>query len=86
MILMMTVEPGFGGQSFMRELLPKLEQLRAYIDRYQPDCYLEVDGGINENTALEVRRSGANVLVAGSSYFGAPDRAAFVQALKREMP
>ena len=85
MILMMTVEPGFGGQSFMRELLPKLAALRGYIERYQPGCYLEVDGGINEQTALEVRKSGANVLVAGSSYFGAPDRPAFVAALKREM-
>ena len=85
MILMMTVEPGFGGQRFMYDLLPKLEAIRGYIDRYQPGCYLEVDGGVNVLTAPLCRQSGANVLVTGSSYFQAPDRAAYVRTLKQEI-
>lgn len=82
LILMMTVEPGFGGQSFMEHLMPKLRQLRTYIDAQNPDCELEVDGGINEKTAMTCRKNGANVLVAGSAYFKAADPAAFVRALK----
>ena len=79
---MMTVEPGFGGQSFMEHLMPKLRQLRAYIDAQNPACELEVDGGVNEKTAMICRENGANVLVAGSAYFKAADPAAFVRALK----
>ncbi len=82
LILMMTVEPGFGGQSFMEHLMPKLRQLRAYIDAQNPACELEVDGGVNEKTAMICRENGANVLVAGSAYFKAADPAAFVRALK----
>ena len=79
---MMTVEPGFGGQAFMEHLMPKLRQLRAYIDEQNPDCELEVDGGVNEQTAQICRANGANVLVAGSAYFKAANPAAFVAALK----
>ena len=82
LILMMTVEPGFGGQVFMEHLMPKLRQLRAYIDAQNPACELEVDGGVNEKTAMICRENGANVLVAGSAYFKAADPAAFVRALK----
>ena len=82
LILMMTVEPGFGGQAFMEHLMPKLRQLRSYIDEQNPDCELEVDGGVNEQTAQICRANGANVLVAGSAYFKAADPAAFVAALK----
>ena len=82
LILMMTVEPGFGGQAFMEHLMPKLRQLRAYINEQNPDCELEVDGGVNEQTAQICRANGANVLVAGSAYFKAADPAAFVAALK----
>ncbi len=82
LILMMTVEPGFGGQTFMEHLMPKLRQLRAYIDAQNPACELEVDGGVNEKTAMICRENGANVLVAGSAYFKAADPAAFVRALK----
>ena len=82
MILVMTVEPGFGGQAFMDHLMPKLRQLRSYIDEQNPDCELEVDGGVNEQTAQICRANGANVLVAGSAYFKAPDKAAFVKALQ----
>ena len=82
LVLMMTVEPGFGGQAFMEHLMPKLRQLRSYIDEQNPDCELEVDGGVNEQTAQICRANGANVLVAGSAYFKAADPAAFVAALK----
>ena len=82
LVLMMTVEPGFGGQAFMDHLMPKLRQLRSYIDEQNPDCELEVDGGVNEQTAQICRANGANVLVAGSAYFKAADPAAFVAALK----
>ena len=82
LILVMTVEPGFGGQSFMADVMPKLQTVRALIDARQPECELEVDGGINEQTAKVCSAAGANVLVAGSAYFKAPDKAAFVRALK----
>ena len=83
LILVMTVEPGFGGQSFMDDMMPKLKQIRAYIDDQNPACELEVDGGVNEKTAMICRENGANVLVAGSAYFKAPDPAKFVDAVKR---
>ena len=83
MVLVMTVEPGFGGQSFMDDMMPKLQKIREYIDAQNPDCELEVDGGVNEETAMICRANGANVLVAGSAYFKAPDPAKFVDAVKR---
>ena len=82
LILVMTVEPGFGGQSFMADLMPKLQAVRAYIDEKNPGCELEVDGGVNPETAKVCVAHGANVLVAGSAYFKAADRAAFVCSLK----
>ena len=82
MVLVMTVEPGFGGQSFMRDMLPKLRGVRALIDQYKPGCELEVDGGIAAATAPLVVDSGATVLVAGSSVFGKPDRAAAINELR----
>lgn len=82
MVLVMTVEPGFGGQSFMTHQLDTIRQCRAIIDRYNPRCLLEVDGGINLKTAPLVKEAGANVLVAGSAVYGAEDRAAAIQALR----
>lgn len=84
LILVMTVEPGFGGQSFMEDMMPKLKTIRGYIDEKNPDCELEVDGGVNLKTAEICKANGANVLVAGSAYFGAEDRAAFTAAIKAE--
>lgn len=83
LILVMTVEPGFGGQSFMGDMMPKLKQIRSYIDAQNPACELEVDGGVNETTAMICRENGANVLVAGSAYFKAEDPAKFVAAVKK---
>ena len=82
LILVMTVEPGFGGQAFMADMLPKLEAIRGYIERYCPGCDLEVDGGIDPATAPLAVGAGANVLVAGSAVFGKPDPAAAVEALR----
>ena len=69
--LCMTVNPGFGGQSFIHETLPKIERLRSMIHLHGATCDLEVDGGIAPDTARDVVRAGANVLVAGSAIYGA---------------
>ena len=82
MVLVMTGEPGFGGQSFMADMMPKVRAIRAYIDEKNPGCELEVDGGVNAQTAKVCTAAGANVLVAGSAFFKAEDKAAFVQAVK----
>ena len=82
MILVMTVEPGFGGQAFMESQLDTIRQVRTFIDRYNPACELEVDGGINAKTAPLVAQAGANVLVAGSAVYGKEDVAAAIAALR----
>ena len=82
MILVMTVEPGFGGQKFMADMMPKLRTIREWIDRRNPGCELEVDGGVNVETARLCVEAGANVLVAGSAWFKAQDPAAFAAAIK----
>ena len=82
LVLVMTVEPGFGGQRFMTEQLDKLRALRQMIDSEGLCCQLEVDGGIDPDTAPLVREAGATVLVAGSAVFGKADRAAAIQALR----
>ena len=83
LILVMTVEPGFGGQSFMADMMPKVEKIRAYINEKNPACDLEVDGGVNEQTAEVCKAAGANVLVAGSAYFKAADKAAFARSIQK---
>ena len=82
LILVMTVEPGFGGQKFMAEQLDKLRVLRQMIDREGLCCQLEVDGGIDPGTAPLAIEAGATVLVAGSAVFGKADRAAAILALR----
>ena len=84
LILVMTVNPGFGGQSFIRSQLPKIQNIRAMIQKTGRDIMLEVDGGINKDTAREVIVAGANVLVAGSAVFtgGAATYAANIAALR----
>ena len=82
LILIMTVEPGFGGQSFMADMMPKLEQLKEWLADVNPDCLLEVDGGVDANTHTVCKEAGAEVLVAGSAYFKAADRAAFVKLVQ----
>ena len=82
MVLVMTVEPGYGGQKFMADMLPKIKELRAEIERRGLDIDIEVDGGINAETAKLTVEAGANVLVAGSSVFKAQDRKAAIDALR----
>ena len=82
LILIMTVEPGFGGQKFMADMMPKLEQLREWLDDVNPDCLLEVDGGVDEATCRICKESGADVLVAGSAYFKAVDKKSFVKVIQ----
>lgn len=84
LVLVMTVEPGFGGQSFMDGMMPKLRAIRGFIDEGGYDCELEVDGGVNTATAKICTQNGANVLVAGSAYFKAEDKTAFVRSVKAE--
>ena len=83
LVLVMTVEPGFGGQKFMEHMMPKLKQLRAMLDEVNPGCHLEVDGGVDLNTAEICKANGANVLVAGSAFYGAADRPAFVAQIEK---
>ena len=84
MVLVMTVEPGFGGQSFMADQLPKIRRIREMIEFANPSCELEVDGGVAPDTAPLVIEAGANVLVAGSAVFGKPDRAAIIETLRNK--
>ncbi|MBQ1459900.1 MAG: ribulose-phosphate 3-epimerase [Oscillospiraceae bacterium] len=81
-ILVMTVEPGFGGQKFMADMMPKVAQIRQYIDAMNPGCELEVDGGVDPTTARICVASGANVLVAGSAVYKAADIPARIQELR----
>ena len=78
----MTVEPGFGGQSFMADQMEKLRTLRRLLDERNAACELEVDGGINAETAPIAIEAGAQVLVAGSAVFNKPDRRAAIAALR----
>ena len=73
LVLVMTVNPGFGGQSFIRSSVSKIQKVRQMIDRLRPGCELEVDGGIDADTAPLVVMAGATVLVAGSSIYHAAD-------------
>jgi ribulose-phosphate 3-epimerase len=81
-VLVMTVNPGFGGQKFIESTLPKIETLRRWIDERELDVDLEVDGGVGPETIARAARAGANAFVAGTAVFGAPDRAAAIAALR----
>jgi ribulose-phosphate 3-epimerase len=72
LVLVMTVNPGFGGQQFLSDMLPKIRRVRRMIDEARLDCELEVDGGIEPHTVYQVVEAGARVLVAGSAVFRAP--------------
>ena len=82
MVLVMTVEPGFGGQSFMHETMPKLKQIREKCKAENLDIYLQVDGGIAEKTVSVAAENGADVFVAGSAVFGSEDPKAAVSMLR----
>lgn len=82
LVLIMSVNPGFGGQAFIETSLDKVKRLRELIDRRNPECLIEVDGGVNAVTGQRLRAAGADVLVAGSALFGATDPEAAIRQLK----
>lgn len=81
LVLVMTVQPGFGGQPFRRDMLQKLERISALRSDRKLDFRLEVDGGIDLETGLECRKAGADTFVAGTSFFAAADRAAYAASI-----
>lgn len=81
MVLVMTVEPGFSGQKFKEEMIPRIKLVSDHINKNKFNCYLQVDGGINDETALKAVHNGANVLVAGQSVFGDPKPASALKKL-----
>ena len=84
LVLVMTVEPGFGGQRFMADMLPKIRQIRRWITERGLSCELEVDGGVDADTAPLCVEAGADVLVAGSAVFGKADRALAIRQIRGE--
>jgi len=83
MILIMTVEPGFGGQRFMADMLPKFRSVKAAAARAGADVWIQVDGGISRSTIEQVVDAGADMIVAGSAVYGATDPGAEIAALRR---
>lgn len=81
-VLIMSVNPGFGGQSFIPQTLPKLQQLKAMIDHHGSDALIEVDGGITVENAASIVNAGADVLVAGNTVFSAPNPELVIKQLK----
>ncbi len=85
-VLVMTVNPGFGGQRFLPSMLPKIRALRQLCDARGLDPVIEVDGGLSGDNAWQVTEAGATAIVAGSAVFGAPDYAAAIAAIRRSAP
>ena len=84
LLLVMTVNPGFGGQSFIKAMIPKIERARAMLDKAGSAAELEVDGGVNLETGALCRKAGATAFVAGNAFFGHKgDRAEFVRGLRQ---
>ena len=82
LVLLMSVNPGFGGQKFIPQVAEKIARLREMVEKRNPSCLIEVDGGVNPETARLCREAGADVLVAGNSVFTAADPASMIQTLK----
>ena len=85
LVLLMSVNPGFGGQKFIPSNLKKIQDVKAMIDHQDKDMYLEVDGGINLDTIASVSQAGANVFVAGSAIFGSPDYEETIQSFRQKI-
>lgn len=85
LILIMSVHPGFGGQSFMPEVLPKITEAREWVNTYNPTIHVAVDGGIKVDTIGQAAKAGADYFVVGSGLFGAKDYAERIQALRGEL-
>ncbi len=82
MVLVMTVEPGFGGQSFMADQMPKVQEVRRAVTRHGGQIWVQVDGGVSQDTIEQCAAAGADVFVAGSAVYGAPDAAAAIGRLR----
>ena len=82
MILVMTVEPGFGGQGFLPDMMPKLKTLRTWLDERNLPCLLQVDGGVDRGTAAVCKENGADVLVSGSAYFRDGDKPGYIRMIQ----
>ena len=85
LVLLMSVNPGFGGQQFIRSVLPKVSEVRKRIDRLGRDIWLEVDGGIKTENIADVAKAGADTFVAGSAIFGAKDYAATIKQMREKL-
>ncbi len=85
LVLLMSVNPGFGGQQFMRAVLPKIADVRKRIDRLGREVWLEVDGGVKADNIAEIARAGADTFVAGSAIFGAKDYAATIRDMRARL-
>jgi ribulose-phosphate 3-epimerase len=86
MVLVMSVNPGFGGQKFIEHSLTRLSELRALRERLGLSFWIEVDGGVKVENTRRVAEAGAEVIVSGSGIFGTPDYAATIAAMRRELP
>jgi ribulose-phosphate 3-epimerase len=84
-VLLMSVNPGFGGQKFIPSVLPKIAEVRRRIDALKRDIWLEVDGGIKADNIAEVARAGADTFVAGSAVFGSKDYAATIRDMRARL-
>ena len=85
LVLLMSVNPGFGGQQFIRSVLPKVSEVRKRIDKLGRDIWLEVDGGIKTENIADVAKAGADTFVAGSAIFGAKDYAATIKQMREKL-
>jgi ribulose-phosphate 3-epimerase len=85
LVMIMTVNPGFGGQEFIPTMLPKIERLKGIITKQKLNCEIEVDGGIKVENIAEVARRGVDIFVAGSEIFGARDRKEIIKRLRKEI-
>jgi ribulose-phosphate 3-epimerase len=85
LVLLMSVNPGFGGQQFIRAVLPKIAEVRRRIDRLGRDVWLEVDGGVKVDNIGEIAKAGADTFVAGSAIFGAQDYAATIRDMRSRL-
>jgi ribulose-phosphate 3-epimerase len=85
LVLLMSVNPGFGGQQFIRSVLPKVSEVRKRIDKLGRDIWLEVDGGIKADNIAEVAKAGADTFVAGSAIFGSKDYAATIRQMREQL-
>jgi len=85
LVLLMSVNPGFGGQQFIRSVLPKITEVRRRIDAAKKEIWLEVDGGVKTDNIAEIARAGADTFVAGSAVFGSKDYAATIREMRQSL-